>query len=84
VQPCPACGWQPPRRTRAVEVAPGDLGQVARDRTVTAWIADAAERATGMGCSSTSPTSAAMSPDGRPKVSREVRHMACLAVRRAY
>jgi superfamily II DNA or RNA helicase len=35
-KPCCACGWRPPRKAEAVEVADGELGHVARDRSVRA------------------------------------------------
>jgi DNA repair protein RadD len=34
-QPCPACGWTPRPKPKPVEMAPGDLARVQRDRSVT-------------------------------------------------
>src|SRR6185437_10550194 len=33
-QPCPACGWRPRTKPRAVDIADGDLGEVDRQRRV--------------------------------------------------
>ena len=35
-KPCGTCGWRPRRKAEAVEVADGELGKVARDRSVRA------------------------------------------------
>jgi DNA repair protein RadD len=34
--PCPVCNWRPKRKSEAVDVVDGELGQVERDRTVVA------------------------------------------------
>jgi DNA repair protein RadD len=43
-QPCPVCGWRPQPKAAPVEIADGELGRVARNRTVVAAIATANER----------------------------------------
>jgi superfamily II DNA or RNA helicase len=35
-KPCPACGWHVVKKPKPVEVADGELGEVARDRTIRA------------------------------------------------
>ena len=43
-QPCPVCSWRPQPKAAPVEIAEGELGRVARNRTVAAAIANADDR----------------------------------------